>query len=188
LLLLGGIGAALAICCAAIFFLFFAPSTSVQATVTDVYWQTSVPVQEIQAVSYSNERGNPPSDAYDVSCRDESQEICEEKTIDRGDGYAEVVEDCRTETDQYCDYTLDEWTTVQTYTLDGHDTFPVYAQPDMSGDQRLGEESVEYTVFFDTEEGEKTYHPGGLDEFERYLIGSTWTLELNALGGIVGVE
>jgi hypothetical protein len=47
---------------------------------------------------------------------------------------------------------------------------------------------VEYTVFFDTQEGEKTYNPGSLSEFEKYLIGSTWSLRLNALGGVVSVE
>jgi len=187
-LLLGGISGALIICCVAILMLFVFPSSSVNATVSDVYWQTSVPVQEIHAVDYNDERGNPPSEAYNVSCRDESREVCEEKTIDRGDGSAEVVEDCHTESEQYCDYTLDEWTTVQTYALDGHDTFPIYAQPNFSSDQRLGNESVDYTVYFDTEKGEKIYNPGSLSEFENFLIGSEWTLKLNALGGVVGVE
>jgi len=187
-LLLGGIGAALAVCCVAILFLFVFPSSSVQATVTDVYWQTSVPLQEIQAVDYNNERGNPPSDAYNVSCRDESREVCEEKTIDRGDGSAEVVEDCHTESEQYCNYTVDEWTTVQTYTLDGHDLDPYYEQPNLSGDQRLGDESAEYSVYFDTEKGEKTYNPGSESEFQQFQPGSTWNLKLNAIGGVVGVE
>jgi ribosomal protein L40E len=186
--ILGAIGVFAVLCCIAVAFLLFAPSSSVQATVTDVYWQTSVPVEEVQAVSYSNERGNPPSDAYDVSCWDESQEICEEKTIDRGDGYAEVVEECRTETDQYCDYTLDEWTTIQAYTLEGHDNFPVYEQPSISGDQRLGNESVDMTVFFDTEKGQKSYTPGNEGEFQQFQVGSTWSLKLNALGGVVSVE
>ena len=187
-LLLGGIGAVLVLSCIAILVLFVFPSKAVKATVTDVYWQTNVPVQEVQAVDYNDERGNPPSDAYNVSCRDENREVCEEKTIDRGDGSAEVVEDCHTESEQYCDYTLDEWTTVQTYTLDGHDLNPYYEQPSLSDNQRLGDESAEYTVFFNSEEGEKTYDPGSLSEFERYLIGTTWTLKLNALGGVVNVE
>jgi len=187
-LLLGGILAALAICCIAIAFLLFAPSSSVQATVIDVYWQTSVPVQEIRAVDHNNERGNPPSDAYNVSCQTESREVCEERTIDRGDGYAEVVEDCQTETEQYCDYTMDEWTTIQTYPLDGHDNFPVYEQPSLTSDQRLGNESLDMTVFFDTEEGQKSYTPENVSEFQQFQLGSTWSLKLNALGGVVGVE
>jgi ribosomal protein L40E len=187
-LLLAGIGGVLIASCITIILLFIVPSSSVNATVTDVYWQTSVPVQEIQAVDYNDERGNPPSEAYNVSCRDESREICEEKTIDRGDGSAEVVEDCHTESEQYCDYTLDEWTTVQTYTLDGHDLNPYYEQPSLSGDQRLGDESADYTVSFDTEKGEKTYNPGSESEFQQFQPGSTWTLKLNALGGVVGAE
>jgi hypothetical protein len=187
-LLLGGIGAALALCCVAILMLFVFPSQSVQATVADVYWQTSVPVQEIRPVDYNDERGSPPSGAYNLSCRDESQEICEERTIDRGDGSAEIVEECHTETEQYCDYTVDEWTTVQTYTLDGHDTFPLYEQPSLSSDQRLGNESADYTVSFDTEKGEITYNPGDLGEFQQFQTGSTWTLKLNAVGGVLSVE
>ena len=187
-LLLGGIGGALLACCIAVILLFVVPSSSVKATVADVYWQTSVPVQEIRAMDYNNERGNPPSDAYNVSCRDESREVCEEKTIDRGDGYAEVVEDCHTESEQYCDYTVDKWTTIQTYTLDGHDTSPVYEQPNISSDQRLGDESADYTVYFDTEKGEKTYDPGDASEFQQFQIGSVWMLKLNALGGVVSVE
>ena len=124
-LLWSGIGAALLLCGAAVLFLFVFPTSSVQATVTDVYWQTSVPVQEIQAVNHNNERGNPPSGAYNVSCDTQSRDVCEQKTIDRGNGYAEVVEECHTETEQYCDYTVDEWKTIQTYTLGGHDDSPV---------------------------------------------------------------
>lgn len=186
--ILGAIGGALLLCCAAIAFLFLAPSSTVPATVTDLSWKTSVPVQEIRAVDYDNESGNPPSDAYNVSCHDESEEVCEEKTIDRGDGFAEVVEDCYTETEQYCDYTVDEWTTIQTYTLDGRDNFPVYEQPSLSSDQRLGTEKVDLNVFFNTDKGQKNYTPDDVSEFQQFQVGSKWTLKLNLVGGVVGVE
>lgn len=188
LLLFGGIGVFLAICCAAILFLFVFPSQSVEATVANVYWQTSVPVQEVQAVNYSNERGSPPSDAYNVSCRTESEEICEQKTVDQGNGYAEVVEECHTETEQYCSYTLDEWQTIQTYQLDGNDLFPVYAEPSIFNGQRVGTASQTLSVYFDTSKGEITYSPGTVTEFQQFQPGSTWTLKLNALGGVVSVE
>jgi membrane protease subunit (stomatin/prohibitin family) len=187
-LLLGGIGGALLICCIAAIFLFVIPSSSVKATVTDVYWQTSVPVQEIRAVDYNNERGDPPSDAYNVSCQTETRQVCEEKSVDQGNGYAEVVEDCHDESEKYCDYTVDEWSTIQTYTLDGHDLNPYYEQPNISNEQRLGDQSADYTVYFDTEKGEKTYDPGNASEFQQFQVGSTWTLKLNALGGVVSVE
>jgi len=188
-LLIGGIIAALAICCVVIGALFLFPTKSVQATVVDVHWQTSVPVQEIQAVDYSNERGSPPSGAYDVSCRDESQEVCEEKTIDKGNGYSEVVQECHTETEQYCSYTVDEWTTIQTYTLDDNNLQPIYDSPNLSSDQRLGDKSEELKVTFSTENGEQeTYSPGTVSEFQQFTVGSTWKLKMNALGGVVSVE
>lgn len=187
-LLIGAILAAVAICCVAVIGLFL-PSRSVEATVVDVYWQTSVPVQEIRAVDYSNERGSPPSDAYDVSCRDESQEVCEQRTIDKGNGYSEVVEECHTETEQYCSYTVDEWTTIQTYTLNGSDLRPIYDAPNIASGQRLGDQSEELTVTFSLENGEQeTYSPDSLSEFQQFTVGSTWTLRMNALGGVVGVE
>ncbi len=187
-LLIGGILAAFAICCVAVVALFFLPSQSVKGTVENVHWQTSVPLQEIRAVDHSNEAGSPPSGAYNVSCHDESKDVCEKKTVDKGNGYSEVVEDCHTETKQYCSYTVDEWKTVQTYTLDGSDLQPVYENPTVSTDQRLGDKSEELTVTFSTDKGEKTYKPDTVSEFQQFTTGSTWTLKMNALGGVVSVE
>jgi len=187
-LLIGGIFGALVLACVLVASLFIFPTKSVEATVVDVHWQTSVPLQEIRPVDYSNERGNPPSDAYDVSCRDESRDVCEQKTIDKGNGYSEVVEECHTETEQYCSYTVDEWTTIQTYTLDGNDLRPVYESPNVSTDQRVGDQSEELIVTFSTEKGEETYEPGTVSEFQQFTVGSTWKLKMNALGGVVGIE
>ena len=187
-LLFGGIGAILLTCCIAILFLFVFPTKSVQGTVTDVHWLTSVPVQALQAVNYSNERGSPPSDAYNLSCHTESQEVCEDKTIDKGNGFAEVVKECHTESDEYCSYTVDEWKTLQTYTLEGNDLFPVYENPHVPSNQRLGSASEDLTVYFSTSNGQETYSPDSLNEFQQFQIGSLWTLKMNAAGGVVSVE
>ena len=168
--------------------MFVLPSRSVEGTVASVYWKTSVPVQEVQAVQHSDERGSPPSDAYDVSCRTESREICEDKTIDKGNGYAEVVTECHTETDEYCSYTVDEWTTIQTYDLEGFDLYPQYAQPSLFSGQREGSSSTELRVYFDTSDGELVYSPGSVSDFQQFQKGSTWTLKLNAVGNVLSVE
>lgn len=185
-LLFGGIGAAFVVCCVAVVLMFMIPSKTVQGTVTNVYWQTSVPVQEIQAVNHTNE-SSAPSDAYNVSCRDESQEVCEEKSIDKGNGYAEIVKECHTDTTTYCDYTVDEWKTIQTYTLEGNDLSPVYDSPGLSSSQRAGSSSEAFTVYFNTDTGELTYEPGSLTDFQQFSIGSVWTIKLNALGGVMSV-
>jgi membrane protease subunit (stomatin/prohibitin family) len=182
------IGGLFLICCIAAVLIFALPSKSVKGTVTDLQWQTSVPVQEVQAVNYSNERGSAPSDAYNVSCRTDSQEVCEEKTVDQGNGYAEVVKECHTESEQYCDYTVDEWTTIQTYPLDGNDNFPVYENPSLASDQRLGTATETLTVIFSIPDGQESYSPGSVSEFQQFELGSTWTLKMNAVGGVMGVE
>ena len=188
-LLIGGILAVLAICGVALAALFFFPSKSVKATVTNVHWQTSVPVQEIRAVDYNDEPGSPPSGAYDVSCHDDSHDVCEQKTIDKGNGYSEVVQECHTETQKYCSYTLDEWRTIQSYPLEGNDLRPVYESPNVSSGQRLGDSSEDLTVTFSTPNGQQeTYSPGSVTEFQQFTVGSTWTLKMNAVGGIVSVE
>lgn len=187
-LAIGGVILALLMCCVAVYMLFVRPSKSVTGTVSEVQWQTSVPVQEIQAVNHTNEKGSPPSDAYNVSCRDESEEICEEKTIDKGNGFAEVVQECHTETTTYCDYTVDEWNTIQTYNLSGNDLYPVYDNPSITSDQRLGSTSEVFHVFFNTSDGQITYEPRSASEFQQFDIGSEWTIKLNAIGGVVSVE
>lgn len=184
--IIGGIVGCLAVVCIGAF-LLLSPSKAVTATVGDVYWQTDVPVQEIQAVNYSNETGSPPSDAYNVSCHTETTQVCEEKTIDQGNGFAEVVTECHDDSTDYCSYTVDEWTTIQTYSLDGHDNSPLYSQPSVTSGQRLGDETVTYTVYFTGDEN-YTYQPDTLSEFQQFEIGSTWTLNMNALGGVVSVE
>lgn len=189
LLIVGAVMACLAIVCIGVGVLFFLPTSSVQATVTDLHWETNVPVQEVQPVRHNNERGNPPSDAYDVSCRDDSREVCEQRTVDRGNGFSEVVEECHTETDTFCSYTVDEWTTIQTYSLEGNDLRPVYDNPNLRSNQRIGNESETLTVFFTTEDGaQETYTADSITEFQQFAIGSTWTLNMNIAGGVVSVE
>jgi hypothetical protein len=186
--LFGGIGAFLVLCCIAGLALFLLPSKSVRGTVESVYWQTSVPLQEVRAVDYSNETGSPPSDAYNVSCHTESQQVCEDKTVDQGNGFAEVVTECHDESTQYCSYTVDEWTTVQSYDLSGYDLYPQYDQPSVYNSQRLGNPTEKFTVTFSTPDGEQNYSPGSVNEFQQFQIGSTWTIKLNALGSVISVE
>jgi hypothetical protein len=141
----------------------------------------------MRPVDHSNEKGSAPSDAYNVSCHDESRDVCVDKTIDKGNGVAEVVQECHTETDTYCSYTVDEWSTIQTYTLDGTDLNPVYSDPSLTGNQRVGSSSETLTVYFDTSKGQKTYSPGSVSEFQQFQPGSTWTLKMNAVGGVLSV-
>jgi hypothetical protein len=79
---------------------------------------------------------------------------------------------------------VDEWKTIQTYDLSGNDLYPVYENPSIAGDQRLGDASEDFTVYFSTSDGQETYSPDSAGEFQQFQVGSTWTLRLNAMGGV----
>jgi ribosomal protein L40E len=187
-LLFGGIGALILICCIAAVMLFAIPSKSVKGTVTNLQWETSVAVQEIQPVNYSDERGSAPSGAYNVSCHTEDKEVCEDKTVDQGNGFAEVVKQCQTESTQYCSYTMDEWKTIQSYNLNGTDNYPVYENPSVTSNRRAEKAIKTLTVTFSIPNGQKEYSPSSVTEFQQFEIGSTWTLKMNAIGGVMSVE
>jgi len=186
-LVLGFIGACIAILCLGgiVWFALTQISvSSVQGTVTDVHWQTNVPVEEITAVRHTDERGSPPSDAYNVSCH--TEESCTQKTVDKGNGYSEVVEECNDV--RYCSYTTDEWKTIKTYTLEGNDLRPIYDDPNLANDQRVGNRSEDLTVTFSTEDGIKTYSPSSVSEYQQFTVGTTWSLELSLVGTVTGVK
>ena len=186
--LIGAVLGFLALCCIGVYFIFGRTSSTVKGTVTSVHWQTNVPVEEVQAVDYSNKKGNPPSDAYNVSCHDESHDVCATQIVDKGNGYSEVTENCQTETETYCSYTMDEWQIIQTYSLEGDNLQPIYESPSISNDQRIGEQTEELTVNFSTDKGNKTYSPDTISTYQQFTPGSTWTLKLNLLGGVLRVE
>ena len=179
---------AIILCCLAGAFFILSPSKSVRGIVEQVHWQTNISLQEEVEAHYSNERGNPPSDAYDVACHTESEEVCTEETIDQGNGFAEVVETCETHSEEYCSYSVMEWQRVEMLSLEGDNFAPQYASPSVSSNQRLGEESVDYTVIFSTDSEMLNYSVDELGEFKSFQIGSEWTLNMNRLGGIVSVE
>ena len=105
----------------------------------------------------------------------------------QGNGYAEVVQECRTVSEQTCDYTVDEWTTIQTYHLDGNDNYPVYENPSLANGQQLGTATQTLTVIFNVPDGQKNYTADSVNEFQQFEIGSVWTLKMNALGGVMSV-
>jgi hypothetical protein len=82
---------------------------------------------------------------------------------------------------------VDEWTTIQTYTLDGNDNFPVYDNPSLTSNQRTGSPAETLTVTFSVPNGQETYSPGSATEFQQFEIGSVWTLKMNAMGGVMSV-
>jgi len=142
-----------------------------------------------------------PSEAENVSCRLEyrftqdeptanATEVCGTPyTEDTGSGYGEVVQDCVYEVyEDLCTYTVLDWQVVDTFTLTGTDLNPRWPEYTVAEGQREGQAGEVYEVTFQGEDRTYSYTVKDPAEFAKFQAGSTWTLELDALGGVVSVQ
>jgi hypothetical protein len=190
------------LCCFAVVFVFFVLRTEeTSGTVEQVYWERSIAIEAIVPVEYSAWEDQIPTDAEVIRCDVEVRSIESEPVIgadevcgtpysvDTGSGYAEVVQDCEYHVyDSYCTFSVLEWRPVNSADLSGYDFNPVWPEPIIDNEQRLGAHTESYTIFFDTENGDYSYSVNSFETFQQFNIGSEWILELNALGGVVSVS
>jgi len=64
----------------------------------------------------------------------------------------------------------------------------VYENPSITSNQRTGTASETLTVIFSVPNGQESYTAGSVSEFQQFEIGGVWTLKMNAMGGVMGVE
>jgi ribosomal protein L40E len=194
------IGTGLVAAGAAIYFIFFS-TTTMTGAVQNAGWERSVPILEFLPVEYEDYHDEVPSDGEVLSCESRvrevvseevpnSEEVCGEPyTVDTGGGAAEVVQDCEYHVyEDYCTYTVLEWTPVDTVTLSGDDYSPVWPSPSITTEQRLGEQSETYTIVFNAEGKTYTYETDDYDLYMQAEIGSTWDLEVSALGAVQSIS
>jgi hypothetical protein len=168
-----------------------------------VEWQTSVAIEALRPVTRQAWQDQIPQDSEMGTCVEKVYTVVAEEpsggnytkvcgtpyTIDTGSGVGEVVQDCEYEVlEPYCEYTAMEWQIVDVARLSGNDLTPIFASPALSGEQRLGDQGVEYVIVFETDKGQFIYHPGSNQEFGQYRIDSKWDLKINSFGQIVSVE
>jgi hypothetical protein len=191
------------VCClgfALIYFLFFR-GQDVSGTVSGVGWERTVEIEGLGPVEYSDWDDRIPAEAEVLDCQEEvrsiedqpqpnSEEVCGTPySVDTGSGFAEVVQDCEYHVyDDYCSYTLIEWSVVDTARLQGNDFYPDWPEPDLTSDERLGVRTETYLVYFDAGGENYTYSTGDFDYWQGFDIGSQWNLEVNALGGVLSIE
>jgi hypothetical protein len=184
---------------AAIFFL--TRTEAVTGTVQQVGWERSIAIEGLAPVAYKDWRDQIPVEADIQGCQQEvrsvesepqpnSEEVCGTPySVDTGSGYAEVVQDCEYHVyDDFCSYTVLEWTVVDTDSLSGQDFNPLWPEPVLTSEQRLGQESETYTVTFDAEQGDLVYTLSDFTTFQQFQIGTRWNLAVNSFGGVVSVE
>jgi len=174
---------------------------TLDAYVSNVHWERAVVIEGIGPVSKEGWFDDIPGDAEIGSCRQElystqseyapgAEEVCGTPYVeDTGSGAGEVVQDCEYHIyADYCDYTVLDWTQVDQVVLQGEDIYPQWPSPQLGSDQRLGSQSEDYTVVFETDQGEYTYKPGNEQTFEQYNMGSEWKLNVNTFNQIVSIE
>jgi rRNA maturation endonuclease Nob1 len=198
-LILGG-GAICLIAAVVIFMLFFKTEELI-GRVEGVHWERSIPVEVLALVERQDWFDAIPSDAEVGTCEQEyrytsdqsepnSEEVCGTPyTVDTGSGFGEVVQDCVYEVyDDKCTYSVMDWQIFDTLTLTGTNLNPHWPDANLAEDQREGDPEESYEVTFSSSEGEYTYTTSDPVEFSQFSSDSSWTLKVNALGGLVSVE
>jgi len=187
-------GLALIAACIAVI-IILTKSEEVNAVVTDVQWERSIAIEAYSPVTESDWWDEIPEDAEILSCTEKyrytsdepvanSTEVCGEEYVeDTGTGVGEVVQDCTYEVyDDYCDYTVMEWVVVETVTETGDDLAPFWPDMTLQTDQREGERTEEYTIFFEVDNEDYEYTTSDESLFSLADPGSKWILDVNKLG------
>jgi hypothetical protein len=168
-----------------------------------VSWERSISIEEYGPNEHEDWLSDVPSDAENRSCTRKvrevvdsyvagAKEVCEDAVIENeGTGYGEVVQECEYHVyEDKCTYTIVEWHEGEPISLSGTGFSPEW--PDTSSlsvDQRLeGKKNETYTIVFDADGKTYSYDTENYDKFLKYEVGSTWTLNVNAIGGVKSVE
>ena len=202
-LVAGGAAVLLLGCCAvaAIVFLFVNRTQKLTGVVEEIHWSRTLTVETLLAVAREDWQDNIPGDAQIGPCLYEyrwtqaepaplATEVCGTPyTVDTGGGYGEVVQDCSYDVyDEWCAYTAEEWQEVDTLTAAGSDLGPYWPAANLAGGERPGSLEEHYNVVFRTNDGLMEYQPADETEYAQFSIGSSWALEVNALGEITVVS
>ncbi len=193
----------LCICAVVAYFLLTVPRNSQTGVVQRVEWQTSVAIEALGPVSHTGWQDEIPQQAELGNCTDQVRQTVNSEplgrkynkvcgtpyTVDTGSGVGKVVQDCLFEVlEPYCEFTVQEWRVVDEARQSGDDLAPLVANPQLTGNQRLGRQSASYVVVFETENERYSYPVATLEDFQTFTIGSQWMLKINALGAVVAVE
>jgi hypothetical protein len=193
--------AGLALLACGVFVFLSLRTEEIVGRVADVSWRTNVVVQQLGPVQREAWRADVPNDGRLLSCRQEvrrtqdepapnSERVCGTPyTVDTGSGVGQVVQDCQYLVyDDLCDYSVNEWQEIDVATLTGNDFQPRPPQLSLAADQRLGEASATYEVTFDADGQTYTYSPNDANEYARFVVGSSWVLEVNSFNAVLSVS
>ena len=184
------------------FFLMTSKKEARSVVVSNTAWQTSIQVLGLIDKQASTWRDSIPASSRILSCSErvrersdtyvsDSEEVCGEPYfIDKGNGFSEKVQDCYYEVyDDYCTYAYQDWDVISVLSDQGNDINPLIPKTTLSENQRLGNQSVSYSISFTDSAGKVyTYVPSSLEEYRQFGVNDHYTIELNGFGSIVKME
>jgi hypothetical protein len=183
------------------YFFLVGQSEQLTGTVSGASWQRSIAVEGLVPVEQQNWRNEIPMNGVVQSCQPKlkrtadnptanSREVCGTPyTVDQGNGFAEVVQDCKYEIyEDYCVYSVQEWRPVDTLELTGENSSPQWPALLLDDNQREGEREESYTCHFSTNSGSYRYGSSSPELLAWCKTGSQWVLEVNTFNRVTAVE
>ena len=185
------------------FFLFFR-TNEVIGTVSTVGWSRTVTVMGLRPVERDDWRDELPNDAEIGRCVEKprttqdqpdplrrSVEQCGTPyTLDQGNGLGEVVQDCHYQIyDDYCSYTVLDWTKIDVITTSGDDYQPFWPTDlNLKRDEREGEKEERYEIQFSADGETYDYVTDDVTIYLQTQDHADWVLDVNSFGNIRSIE
>jgi len=180
-------------------FLIFGRREDLTGRVTGAAWERAILVEEFGPVTRQDWQDEVPVEASNLRCEARfrtstneyvpgAEEVCGTAYIvDSGTGQGEVVQDCVYNIyDDYCSYEINEWHSGSPVELSGRDYNPIWPNPQLSADQRLGDRSASYTIFFEADGEQYAFQTSDESLFQACQPGTRWVLTVNpSLGSII---
>jgi membrane protease subunit (stomatin/prohibitin family) len=197
-----GVAAVALLCiCGIVFSVLSARTTDTAGVVQAVSWERTIQIMEQRPVTHEDWQDSIPSGVQRGTCMSKvrstqdqpapgAEKVCGAPyTIDEGSGKGKVVQDCKYEVyDDWCKYTVNEWTEVDKATATGNDLRPQWPDARLKSGQREGNRDERYGVVFTANDKRLEYSPKDATEFSRFNVGSQWTLKVNTFGTVTGVQ
>jgi len=169
--------------------------------VTQTSWKRMVAVEQFIPVSREDWWDEIPAEAFVTICEERYRYTSDEMvdgaiemcgtpyTVDQGTGLGEVVADCQYEVyDAYCEYEVSDWEVVEIIETNGFGQSVDWPAVTSYSDQRPGERSEEYTIWFETDNGEVGFTTDDYDLYLNAVTGSNWELTYDGFGNILSAQ
>ncbi|NMB53691.1 MAG: zinc-ribbon domain-containing protein [Leptolinea sp.] len=170
-------------------------------SLSNAKWERIISIEEYGPVQKQDWRDMVPSNAQMGDCYDKvrdtsdspsgnSVEVCGEPyTVDKGNGVAEVVQDCHYDIyDSYCTFTVDEWHSGTDQIAEGSGLNASWPSADLDATHRESSRTERYTLYFSANGKDYSYQTSDFQLYQRAQPGTRWKITVNGFGSVVSLE